>query len=69
MGLSFLFCNIYKEKNKSLTMLFLFVLMKECMVDEDGRFTELAGPELQSLSVMTEGTDKGAVDDVTVTQR
>lgn len=29
------------------------------MVDEDGKFTELAGPELQNLSVMTEGTDKG----------
>lgn len=39
------------------------------MVDEDGRFTELAGPELQSLSVMTEGTDKGAVDRVTVALR
>lgn len=31
------------------------------MVDEDGNFTEVAGPELQNLSVMTEGTDKGAV--------
>lgn len=30
------------------------------MVDEDGKFTELAGPELQNLSVMSEGTDKGA---------
>ncbi len=29
------------------------------MVDEDGKFTELAGSELQNLSVMTEGTDKG----------
>jgi len=29
------------------------------MVDEDGKFTDLAGPELQNLSVMTEGTDKG----------
>lgn len=28
-------------------------------MDEDGRFTEVAGPELQSLSVMREGTDKG----------
>ncbi|XP_059209664.1 isoleucine--tRNA ligase, mitochondrial isoform X3 [Centropristis striata] len=35
-----------------------FNLVVECMVDEDGKFTELAGPELQSLSVMTEGTDK-----------
>ncbi|XP_008300546.1 isoleucine--tRNA ligase, mitochondrial isoform X3 [Stegastes partitus] len=35
-----------------------FKLSVECMVDEDGKFTELAGPELQSLSVMTEGTDK-----------
>ncbi|XP_017287243.1 isoleucine--tRNA ligase, mitochondrial isoform X2 [Kryptolebias marmoratus] len=35
-----------------------FKLPVECMVDEDGRFTELAGPELQSLSVMTEGSDK-----------
>ncbi|XP_037551138.1 isoleucine--tRNA ligase, mitochondrial [Nematolebias whitei] len=35
-----------------------FNLSVECVVDEDGRFTELAGPELQSLSVMTEGTDK-----------
>ncbi|KAM4724275.1 isoleucine--tRNA ligase, mitochondrial isoform 3-T3 [Anableps anableps] len=34
-----------------------FNLPVECMVDEDGRFTELAGPELQNLSVMTEGTD------------
>lgn len=29
------------------------------MVDEDGKFNELAGPELQKLSVMTEGNDKG----------
>lgn len=29
------------------------------MVDEDGKFTELAGSDLQSLSVMREGTDKG----------
>ncbi|XP_034530676.1 isoleucine--tRNA ligase, mitochondrial isoform X2 [Notolabrus celidotus] len=35
-----------------------FKLSVECMVDEDGKFTEQAGPELQSLSVMTEGTDK-----------
>lgn len=34
-------------------------LLKECMVDEDGRFTELAGAKLQNLSVMTEGTDTG----------
>lgn len=31
-------------------------------MDEDGRFTELAGPELQNLSVMTEGTDKGTAE-------
>ncbi|KAM4625658.1 isoleucine--tRNA ligase, mitochondrial isoform 2-T2 [Polymixia lowei] len=35
-----------------------FKLSVECMVDEEGRFTELAGPELQNLSVMEEGTDK-----------
>ncbi|KAM3594791.1 uncharacterized protein V6R79_014306 [Siganus canaliculatus] len=35
-----------------------FKLSVECMVDEDGKYTELAGPELQHLSVMTEGTDK-----------
>lgn len=29
------------------------------MVDEDGKFTELAGPELQNLPVLKEGTDKG----------
>ena len=28
-------------------------------MDEEGRFTELAGPELQSLSVMGEGNDTG----------
>lgn len=28
-------------------------------MDEDGRFTELVGPQLQGLSVLTEGTDKG----------
>lgn len=31
------------------------------MVDEDAKFTELAGPELQNLAVMTEGTDKGNI--------
>ncbi|XP_005728743.1 isoleucine--tRNA ligase, mitochondrial [Pundamilia nyererei] len=35
-----------------------FKLPVECMVDEDGTFNELAGPELQKLSVMTEGNDK-----------
>uniref|UniRef100_A0A3Q3EDB9 Isoleucine--tRNA ligase, mitochondrial n=1 Tax=Labrus bergylta TaxID=56723 RepID=A0A3Q3EDB9_9LABR len=35
-----------------------FKLSVECMVDEDGKFTDLAGSELQNLSVMTEGTDK-----------
>lgn len=34
----------------------------DCMEEGDGRFTELAGPELQNLSVMTEGTDKGAAN-------
>lgn len=34
-------------------------LSQECLVDEEGRFTERAGPELQNLAVMTEGTDKG----------
>uniref|UniRef100_A0A673LEM3 isoleucine--tRNA ligase n=1 Tax=Sinocyclocheilus rhinocerous TaxID=307959 RepID=A0A673LEM3_9TELE len=33
----------------------LFNLPVECIVDEEGRFTELAGPELQKKSVMTEG--------------
>lgn len=28
-------------------------------MDEDGRFTELAGAVLQDLAVMSEGTDKG----------
>lgn len=37
----------------------IILLPKECMVDEDGTFSELAGPELQKLSVMTEGNDKG----------
>uniref|UniRef100_A0A672HPP8 Isoleucine--tRNA ligase, mitochondrial n=1 Tax=Salarias fasciatus TaxID=181472 RepID=A0A672HPP8_SALFA len=35
-----------------------FKLSVECMVDEDGKFTEMAGPDLQDLAVMTEGTDK-----------
>uniref|UniRef100_A0AAQ4QAJ2 Isoleucine--tRNA ligase, mitochondrial n=2 Tax=Gasterosteus aculeatus aculeatus TaxID=481459 RepID=A0AAQ4QAJ2_GASAC len=35
-----------------------FKLSVECMVDEDGVFTHLAGPELHRLPVMTEGTDK-----------
>ncbi|KAG7511082.1 isoleucine-tRNA ligase, mitochondrial isoform X1 [Solea senegalensis] len=35
-----------------------FNLSVDCIVDEDGKFTEAAGPELQSLSVMSEGTDK-----------
>ncbi|XP_070834709.1 isoleucine--tRNA ligase, mitochondrial isoform X1 [Chaetodon trifascialis] len=35
-----------------------FKLSVECMVDEDGKFTELAGPELQNLYVMREGTEK-----------
>lgn len=39
----------------------VFLSPKECLVDEDGRFTEVAGPELQNLSVMREGTDKGII--------
>ncbi|XP_077477739.1 isoleucine--tRNA ligase, mitochondrial isoform X1 [Stigmatopora argus] len=35
-----------------------FKLPVECMVDEDGKFTELAGPELRNLSVFKEGTEK-----------
>ncbi|XP_029349301.1 isoleucine--tRNA ligase, mitochondrial isoform X2 [Echeneis naucrates] len=35
-----------------------FKLPVECIVDEDGKFTEAAGPELHNLSVMKEGTDK-----------
>ncbi|XP_068607883.1 isoleucine--tRNA ligase, mitochondrial [Brachionichthys hirsutus] len=31
---------------------------RDCTVDEDGRFTEGAGEELQNLPVMSEGTDK-----------
>lgn len=32
------------------------------MVNEDGKFTELAGPELENLSVMKEGNEKGTAD-------
>ncbi|XP_077395800.1 isoleucine--tRNA ligase, mitochondrial isoform X2 [Festucalex cinctus] len=35
-----------------------FQLPVECLVDEDGKFTELAGPELQHLSVFQEGNEK-----------
>ncbi|XP_029937883.1 isoleucine--tRNA ligase, mitochondrial [Myripristis murdjan] len=35
-----------------------FKLSVECMVDGEGKFNELAGPELQNLFVMGEGTDK-----------
>lgn len=42
------------------THVFLF-LPKECMVDEDGKFTELAGPELRNLCAMTDGTNKGTL--------
>lgn len=58
-----LFLNIFiKEDIKSdHDVSVCFLLIKECVVDEDGRFTELAGPELQHLSVMREGTDKGTV--------
>lgn len=41
------------------TFVHIILLPKECMVDEDGKFNELAGAELQKLSVMTEGNDKG----------
>ncbi|KAL4624090.1 isoleucine-tRNA ligase, mitochondrial [Arapaima gigas] len=34
-----------------------FKLPMECMVDEDGRFTELASPELQGQSILAEGMD------------
>ncbi|KAK2825891.1 hypothetical protein Q5P01_020105 [Channa striata] len=35
-----------------------FDLSVECVVDEDGKFTEQAGSELHNLPVMTEGTAK-----------
>ncbi|KAM8834264.1 isoleucine--tRNA ligase, mitochondrial [Synchiropus picturatus] len=35
-----------------------FQLPLECVVDEEGKFTELAGDQLKSLPVMTEGTEK-----------
>uniref|UniRef100_A0A8C5BPM0 Isoleucine--tRNA ligase, mitochondrial n=1 Tax=Gadus morhua TaxID=8049 RepID=A0A8C5BPM0_GADMO len=35
-----------------------FKLSVECIVDEEGRFTELAGPELANLHAMDEGTEK-----------
>ncbi|XP_051942638.1 isoleucine--tRNA ligase, mitochondrial isoform X2 [Hippocampus zosterae] len=35
-----------------------FKLPVECLVDKDGKFTELAGPELQNLSVFKEGNEK-----------
>ncbi|KAM3870761.1 isoleucine--tRNA ligase, mitochondrial [Diretmus argenteus] len=35
-----------------------FNLSVDCMVDEEGKFTDLAGSELQNLCVMGEGTDK-----------
>ncbi|XP_023250466.1 isoleucine--tRNA ligase, mitochondrial isoform X3 [Seriola lalandi dorsalis] len=35
-----------------------YKLSVECIVDEDGKFTESAGPDLHNLSVMREGTDK-----------
>ncbi|KAG7272576.1 hypothetical protein CRUP_024365 [Coryphaenoides rupestris] len=35
-----------------------FNLSVECIVDEEGRFTEQAGPELANLLAMEEGTDK-----------
>uniref|UniRef100_A0A3P8UCB2 Isoleucine--tRNA ligase, mitochondrial n=1 Tax=Cynoglossus semilaevis TaxID=244447 RepID=A0A3P8UCB2_CYNSE len=35
-----------------------FNLTVDCLVDEEGRFTEAAGPDLQDLSVMTDGTDR-----------
>lgn len=56
------FFYVFIKEDKSLTDVSVwFLLIKECLVDEDGRFTELAGPELQGLSVMTEGTDKGTL--------
>ncbi|XP_061699157.1 isoleucine--tRNA ligase, mitochondrial isoform X5 [Syngnathoides biaculeatus] len=35
-----------------------FKLLVECLVNKDGKFTELAGPELQHLSVFKEGNEK-----------
>ncbi|XP_054651382.1 isoleucine--tRNA ligase, mitochondrial isoform X1 [Dunckerocampus dactyliophorus] len=35
-----------------------FKLPVECMVDEEGKFTELAGPQLHHLSVLKEGNEK-----------
>ncbi|XP_019732217.1 isoleucine--tRNA ligase, mitochondrial isoform X2 [Hippocampus comes] len=35
-----------------------FKLPVECLVDGDGKFTELAGPELHNLSVFKEGNEK-----------
>lgn len=32
---------------------------QDCMVDEDGKFTELAGTDLQGKLVMVEGNDTG----------
>eukprot|EP00064_Thunnus_orientalis_P004148 superscaffoldBa00000369_g4159 len=46
------------ERTASMAALLGTELESECMVDEDGKFTELAGPELQNLSVMREGTEK-----------
>lgn len=56
-----MYCCIMDSKvYEHLNFTFINVFwLKECMVDEDGRFTELAGPKLQNLSVMTEGTDTG----------
>lgn len=45
-------------------MTLVSLLLKDCLVDEDGRFTTMAGPQLQGLPVMTEGTDTGKVSDL-----
>lgn len=33
--------------------------LQDCLVDEDGVFTDVAGPELQNKAVLEEGTDVG----------
>jgi len=48
-----------KWKVKCVCVCVCVSLTQECIVDEEGRFTEQAGPELANLLVMEEGTDKG----------
>lgn len=56
----FFYLNLLNSVREERKMV-VFLSPKECMVDEDAKFTELAGPELQNLAVMTEGTDKGNI--------